>query len=346
MAIGINSILSERYQILEFIGQGGMASVYRAYDMTLQRDVAVKTLHKEFTGNPAFRQRFQQEARSAANLSHPNIVTVFDFGKHEEHYFIIMEWIKGTDLKTFLLQTSCLSDVQIVDLMTQICFGVGFAHRAGLVHCDLKPQNILLTADFRIKITDFGISRALGSIHPEERTETVWGSPQYLAPELVTGGPPSPASDVYALGVIAYEMFTGKLPFTHPDTKKLMEMHLHNPVPPPSKQNPAIATSIEQIILKVLSKEPAARYRTADQFGRVLLAFGKSEGLDTNDSNGPLSQFLETVDLPAVPVSLPDGNVDWLAVSLGLLAFLAVGGLIPLWLWTCLLYPQCPILIQ
>src|SRR4030042_2936362 len=169
-----------------------MALVYPARDLTLQREVAVKALRDDLAHEPPFQARFLQEARAAANLLHPNIVTIYDFGHDASRYFLVMEYVQGTDLKTYLRRRGRLTIQEAVELGIQISSGVGYAHRAGLVHCDLKPQNILVSPDGRAKITDFGIARALASIEPDETSEVVWGGPQYLAPEQAAGGPPPP----------------------------------------------------------------------------------------------------------------------------------------------------------
>jgi len=174
-------LIANRYWILSHLGSGGMAEVYHAQDKNLLRDTAVKLLHTDLSRNPQFLERFQQEARAAANLSHPNLVTVFDFGTDGEAAFLVMEYIEGQDLKGYIRQHAPLPIPEAVRLMQQICSGAGYAHRAGLVHCDLKPQNILLTMDGRAKIADFGIARTLADINPEEQSDIVWGSPQYLA---------------------------------------------------------------------------------------------------------------------------------------------------------------------
>jgi len=327
------TLIGGRYQVLRRLGVGGMADVFLARDLNLQREVAVKVLRRDFTEDAAFRVSFLQEARAAANLSHPNIVTIFDFGHEPGQYYIIMEYIEGTDLKTLLRRRGPMPTQEATGLMTQICDGVGYAHRAGLVHCDLKPQNILISPHGKVKITDFGISRALATIQPDERQETVWGSPQYFSPEQARGGAPSPASDVYSLGVVFYEMLTGRLPFEAASADLLAELHLHAPVTPASHHSPDLPDTLDRILLKVLSKEPAARYRTADQFGRVLENF--------------LSQAVPEAALVAAPAhdlptalqeASPEDRVDWLAAALGLLTLIAVGGLIPLWLWVWLLY--------
>ena len=340
-----HTILSGRYELLGHLGKGGMAFVHHALDKNLQREVAIKILRDSLIEDPEFQARFLQEARSAANLAHPNIVTIYDFGYDNGRYFIVMEYIDGTDLKSLILRDNRLNPEEAVDLMIQISAGVGYAHRAGLVHCDLKPQNILVGHDNRVKITDFGIARALASIRPDEFSEIVWGSPTYFAPEQAAGASPSPASDVYALGIILFEMLTGRPPFVASDPVLLAKLHQVTPPPPLRHLNPAISVTLEQIILKVLSKEPSARYRTADQFGRVLSSFAKQappidqpikvQAADQLQYDHPPHPGVKDVTYPA--------PIDWSAVVLGLLAFIAVGGLIPLWLWVCLLYPTCPL---
>lgn len=343
--ISDHTILSGRYELLGHLGKGGMAYVHHAHDKNLQRDVAIKILRDSLIEDPEFQARFLHEARAAANLAHPNIVTIYDFGYDNRRYFIVMEYVEGTDLKSFILRNNRLATEEAVDLMIQISAGVGYAHRAGLVHCDLKPQNILVGRDNQVKITDFGIARALASIRPDEYSEIVWGSPTYFAPEQAAGASPSPASDVYALGIILFEMLTGRPPFVATDPVLLAKLHQVAPPPPLRHLNPAIPVTLEQIILKVLSKEPSARYRMADQFGRVLSSFARQpqpidQSIHTHSTDPPQNDHPPHSELREVTYPSP---IDWTAVVLGLLAFIALGGLIPLWLWVCLLYPTCPL---
>jgi serine/threonine-protein kinase len=320
-----------------------MANVYRARDLNLQRDVAIKILRSDLIEDPNFRASFLQEARAAANLLHPNIVTIYDFGHDSGQYFIVMEYVEGTDLKTVIRKEGQLPVPEAIDLMIQIGQGVGYAHRAGLVHCDLKPHNVLVSTDGRAKITDFGISRALASISPDERADVVWGSPKYFAPEQASGTAPSPASDVYALGVMMFEILTGTLPFEANSSSELAELHKSAPPPSPRSRNPSISEELELILLKVLSKEPSARYRTADQFARVLsnLAVKVEESERTDPTQEPevghILNFRQPGELEGT------SELDWVAIVLGLIAFLLIGGLIPLWLWVCLRYPSCPL---
>ncbi|MBM3151188.1 MAG: serine/threonine protein kinase [Chloroflexi bacterium] len=331
-------LLNQRYQLLETLGRGGMAVVYRARDLMLERSVAVKVLREDYSSDPVFQERFRQEARAAANLSHPNIVTVHDFGLDAGQLFLVMELVPGMDLKTFLQKRGRFQPEEALKLIVQACAGIGYAHRAGLVHCDVKPQNMLVTPDLRLKVVDFGISRALATIHPNEQSEVVWGSPQYYSPEQASGGAPSPSSDVYSLGVVLYEMLTGELPFTAASSTDLARLHLDTPPPRITHRLPGLSPALEQILLKVLSKEPSARYRTADQLGRVLLNFG--EGRTTQ----PLARAQDSAAAPARPdpsAGQPQAtglSIDWAAVGLGLLALMAVGGLAPFWMWVYFVY--------
>jgi eukaryotic-like serine/threonine-protein kinase len=332
-------LLNNRYQLLEQLGKGGMAIVYRARDTMLERSVAVKVLRESYSRDEAFLSRFRQEAKAAANLSHPNIVTVHDFGLDNGQLFIVMEYIPGTDLKTLILQRGRFTPEEAVPLLIQACAGLGYAHRAGLVHCDVKPQNMLVTPDMRLKVTDFGIARALSTIHPKEQSDVIWGSPQYFSPEQASGAAPSPASDVYSLGVIMYEMLTGSLPFHGNTPAELAHLHIEAEPVPISEMLPDIPPVLEQIQAKVLSKEPSQRYRTADQLGRVLLNFGNSK------ASPALSLTPEVIQPAPVPLPVketsepaPEPEIDWVSVGLGLAALVAVLGLIPFWLWVYFVY--------
>jgi serine/threonine protein kinase len=332
-------LLNNRYIILEQLGKGGMAFVYRARDTMLDRSVAVKVLRENYSRDPAFLDRFRQEAKAAANLSHPNIVTVHDFGLDKEQLFIVMEYVPGTDLKTLIKQRGRFTPEEAVPLLVQACAGIGYAHRAGLVHCDVKPQNMLVTPDMRLKVADFGIARALSTIHPEEQSNVIWGSPQYFSPEQASGTAPSPASDVYSLGVIMYEMLTGSLPF-HADTAtELAKLHIEAEPLPIAEMLPNISPVLEQILTKVLSKEPSQRYRTADQLGRVLLNFGNAKSSPALSLTPEAVSVTTTVPAASgVPAPAPGPEIDWVSVGLGLLTLVAVLGLVPFWLWVYFVY--------
>lgn len=347
-----NSLLGNRYQLQQKIGTGGMATVYLARDLMLERPVAIKLLKHDLSNNPAFRKRFQQEARSAANLSHPNIVTVHDFGFHKGRLFIVMEYLPGQNLKEIIRETGKFSIDEALPIVIQACAGIGYAHRAGLVHCDIKPHNILVTPDQRVKVTDFGIARALSTIQPDEQYDVVWGSPQYFSPEQASGQAPSPASDVYSLGVILYEMLMGRLLFESEDAAELARMHREETPVPLRQIDKSIPVELEQIILKVLSKEPSSRYRTTDQLGRILDTFlhrNQNSGSTADQANSQArnNQRPQPVVPPPItyqpaPVDYDDElvereerfvNADWLTILLGLIAVVALGGLIPFWIF-------------
>jgi len=366
-------LLNKRYRLLSPIGAGGMAVVYKAQDLALGRVVAVKVLREPLTGDPDFLARFQQEARAAANLAHPNIVTVHDFGRDGGRNYIVMEYIEGKDLKSLIKDGSPFRVERALDLVIQMCAGVGYAHRAGLVHCDVKPQNILVTGDGRVKVTDFGIAKALSTLQPGETTDVVWGSPQYYSPEQAAGEAPTPASDVYSIGIVLYEMLAGRLPFVASTQQALAMMHLRDEPPRLTLFNPALPETLERIVHKVLAKEPSARYRTADQLGRILISY-RERGLEATGMHlsvdtpprgtppvfappPPLPEVLpeaptvyrqpvrgeqtvyagRTSSIPPQPDYSPEG-LDWVAVTLGFLAFLAVAGLIPFWAYVASVY--------
>ncbi len=367
-------LLNKRYRLLSPLGSGGMAVVYKAQDLALGRLVAVKILREPLTNDPDFLARFQQEARAAANLAHPNIVTVHDFGRDGGRNYIVMEFIEGKDLKTLIKEGAPFKPDRALDIAIQICAGIGYAHRAGLVHCDVKPQNILVTPDGRVKVTDFGIAKALASLQPGEITDVVWGSPQYYSPEQAAGEAPTPASDVYSIGVVMYEMLAGRLPFVASTQQALAMMHLRDEPPRLTVFNPALPETLERVVHKVLAKEPSARYRTADQLGRILISYrergleltGEQPVADTPAHGAPTVQAAP----PAPPEVLPEAptayrqpvqvaaseptvrsgdqaaepeyrdeeGLDWVAVALGFLAFIAVAGLIPFWAYVASVY--------
>lgn len=375
--MGTQPLLNRRYKIVEQLGAGGTALVFKAQDLSLSRVVAVKVLRESLTSDSEFLNRFQQEARAAANLTHPNIVTIHDFGIDGRLYYIVMEYIDGKDLKSIVREKpNGLTIDKALTYGIQMCAGIGYAHRAGLVHCDVKPQNILVTPEGRIKVTDFGIARALATIHPQENNEIVWGSPQYFSPEQAAGEAPTPASDVYSIGVTLYEMLTGRLPFTAQDPQQLALMHLRDQPPALSMYNPRIPTALERIVLKVLAKEPSARYRTADQLGHILISFReqgaaltgtqrptpRSGGASSQAQTRPAASLAQPplastqmrpvsasggyaqAPAPAYTASQPQAAIrpeyvyeannepDWLGIILGIIAVVAVVGLIPLWL--------------
>ncbi|MCD4801716.1 MAG: protein kinase [Anaerolineales bacterium] len=325
-------VLNDRYQLDKQLGEGGMAIVYQASDLMLERTIAVKILRKDFSKSKAFQERFKEEARAAANLTHPNIVTVHDFGFDNDRLFIVMEHVPGTDLKQIIKKSGALPADHASRLFIQACAGIGYAHRAGLVHCDIKPHNMLVTPDHRLKVTDFGIARALASVKHDEQSQAIWGSPAYFSPEQAAGRAPSPASDVYSLGIVLFEMLTGELPFTDPSPQELALLHRYEAPPSAREMNPEISAELEEIIVKVLSKEPSSRYRTADQLGRIVISF--TEMLDSQIQVEIPAPLPEDKDLQAI-LNLENKKTSkqWLTILLGLLSLITVGGLIPFWIW-------------
>jgi serine/threonine-protein kinase len=340
-------LLNNRYELLELLGSGGMAQVYKSKDLMLERLVAIKILKPEYSTNPMVQVRFRQEAKAIANLSHPNIVTVHDFGFDQKQLFIVMEYLSGQNLKQLIKKNGYYDPGDALPTMIQICAGLGYAHRAGIVHCDVKPHNVIVTSDHRVKVTDFGIARAISGINPDEQNEVIWGSPLYFSPEQAGGKAPSPASDVYSAGVVFYEMLTGRPPFVAKTAESLARLHREAVPGDPALVNEKISPQLNQVILKVLAKEPSSRYRTADQFGKVLTAVYEQEFIQGNIEDpirNSKSQIQPSAGGKVHPSSEPEAkSVDWATLALTLFALLAVGGLFPLWLaiilkWVNIIY--------
>ncbi len=334
------TILNNRYLLLATIAGGGMAVVYKAQDRLLNRVVAVKVLRPEYASDPAFLASFRQEAQAAANLTHPNVVTIYDVGQDQDRHYIVMEHVEGRDLKTIIREEAPFSIGRALDITIDVCAGVGFAHRAGIVHCDLKPQNVLISPDGRVKVTDFGIARAFSQIVPRE-VETVWGTPHYFAPEQAAGELTTPASDVYSIGIMLFEMLTGRLPFDASDHATLAMMHMRQEPLPLHRLNPQVPLQLEQIVRKVLAKEPSARYRSAEHLGRILAGYQQGASQVTGFQPitvppVPAPVAAERIAPPAAsrrarPYPREERGSDWQLWFLGAVAALAVLGLIPLW---------------
>ena len=329
-------VLNNRYRLVELIGSGGMAVVYRGQDTLLQRRVAIKVLRESFAGDPAFLARFQREAQAVAGLSHPNIVTVYDVGQDGDRHYIVMEYVDGQDLKTLIRQKGHLSIDEALRIAIDVSAGVGHAHKADLIHCDIKPQNVLVTQGGRAKVTDFGIARALSESGLTE-SETVWGSPLYFSPEQAAGDPPTPASDVYSVGVMMYEMLSGSPPFHAEKPAALALMHMREEPAPLAVRNPQVPPQLEWIIRKVMAKEPSARYRTADQLGHVLEEYRKhGEQVTGWQPATAASEYALPADSRASKAkpaaTLSEETLDRLTWILGGTALISVVGLLVLWL--------------
>jgi serine/threonine-protein kinase len=265
-------ILGDRYELQEPIGRGGMATIYRAVDLRMGRVVAVKILREVYSNDPKFVTRFQREARSASLLQHPNIVQVFDYGHSGETYYIVMEFIEGTDLRAYLKRQGRLTNERAIVIAHDVALGLGAAHKRGIVHRDVKPQNILLNDEGLVKLTDFGIASVYKEADAERLTTTgmTLGTVQYYAPEQAQGEVVTPSADIYALGIVMYEMLAGRTPFDGDTPVAVAMRHIQDLPDPPSRYNPNIAPMLERIILRCLEKDPRDRYRDGDTLALAL----------------------------------------------------------------------------
>jgi serine/threonine-protein kinase len=267
----INTLFDGRYRVLRKLGSGGMANVYLAEDEELGRRVAVKILNDRYANDDLFIERFRREAKSAAGLSHPNIVSIYDRGEAEGTYYIAMEVIEGRSLKELMMTREALPIDTAIGYAKQLLEALRFAHRHGIIHRDIKPHNVLVSADQhakanepRLKVTDFGIARHGASQMTE--AGSIMGTAQYLSPEQARGAPVTAASDLYSAGVVLYEMLTGKVPFTGDSAIEIAMKHVNDLPAPPSALRPEIPTELDQIVLRALAKDPGERYQSAEEF--------------------------------------------------------------------------------
>lgn len=311
-------IIKGRYRVLEKISSGGMADVYLGYDITLDRRVAVKVMHSKLAQEENFVSRFRREAQAAANLNHPNIVSVYDWGEENGTYFIVMEYIEGDTLKYLVSKKGALEVPFAIDITKQVARALSFAHKNDVVHRDIKPQNIIITHDGMVKVMDFGIARAKSSSLTD--TGTVMGSVHYLSPEQAQGLPATEVSDIYSLGVIMYEMLTGNIPFEGDSAVSVALKHANETPAKPSAFNPSIPAELEAIILKAIAKDPFDRYQSADELiadlkrleeGRTVEALGKS--------------YEKTVVLKPSELKLPKRRASLWAIVASLLVLLFLG---------------------
>lgn len=254
--------INDRYQIIRTIGEGGMANVYLAYDTILDRNVAVKILRGDLANDEKFVRRFQREAISASSLNHPNIVEMYDVGEDDGKYFIVMEYLEGQTLKSLIKKRGHLSLAEVIDIMLQLTSGIACAHDSYIIHRDIKPQNVLILEDGTVKITDFGIAMALNS-NELTQTNSVMGSVHYLPPEQANGSGATIKSDIYSLGILMYELLTGKLPFKGENAVEIAIKQMRDPIPSVCEFNPEIPQSVENVILKAAAKNPKNRYENA-----------------------------------------------------------------------------------
>ena len=271
MAIERDTVFGGRYVVQSQVGTGGMATVYRGLDKTLDRLVAIKVMLSRYAQDPAFAARFKQEAQAAAALQSPYIVSVYDWGKEGDTYYIIMEYLRGTDLKTGIQTHGAIAPRKVAQIGAQVCSALSVAHRHDIIHRDIKPQNIMIQPNGDAKVMDFGIARAKNS-HLTQ-TNSVLGTAHYVSPEQAQGKELGPTSDLYSLGVVMYEASTGKLPFDGDDAVSVALKQVNEEPIPPSEINPNIPDDFEAIIMKCMAKDPAQRFQSADELRRVLNNF-------------------------------------------------------------------------
>ena len=268
----VGELIAKRYELEELVGAGGMSSVYRAHDSLLERHVALKVMHEQLITDGDHVERFRREARLAAQLSHPNIVTVIDRGEQEDRQFIVFEYVEGENLKSLIVREAPLPEREAVELALQIAEGLAFAHANGLVHRDVKPQNVLLTEDGRAKVTDFGIARSIDVHRGLTRTGTVMGTSDYISPEQARGGPVDACSDIYSLGAVLYELLTGEVPFPGENFVSVAMRHLNEPVPSVRGQRPDVSPRLDAAVQSAMAKDPDDRYPSMDAFAAELRA--------------------------------------------------------------------------
>ncbi len=276
-------VYSGRYELTHLVARGGMAQVYRAMDLQLDRPVALKVLFPELSVDRTFVERFRREAQAAANLSHPNIVPVFDWGEDDGSYFIVMEYIDGRPLSAVLRDPQPLPPRQIATIGAGVAAALAFAHRHGVVHRDVKPGNVLITPEGDVKVTDFGIARAVNTEESLTQTGAVMGTAAYFSPEQAEGKGVDSRSDIYSLGVVLYEMSVGKPPFTGDSPVAVASKHVRDTPVLPRAANPAVPAALEAVIMKAMAKDPDDRYRSAEELRADLLRFADGRPVEAGD---------------------------------------------------------------
>lgn len=306
MTIEPGIVINDRYEIRQRIGRGGMASVWEADDRVLGRTVAVKILSDRYASDPDFVERFRREASAAAKLSHPNIVAVFDRGEFEGNYYIVMEYLPGPDLKGIIREQGPLNPRNAVDAALQILAALAAAHKRDVIHRDVKPQNVMVAEDGRLKVTDFGIARA-GDEVEMTAAGSVIGTAQYLSPEQARGNDVTTASDCYSVGIVLYEMLTGRVPFDGDTPVAVAMRQVNEPPVAPRLLVPAIPDDLNDVVMHALEKRPGARYRTAEEFTDALLAV--RDRLPASDQR---TAILAPIDTPTrvLPSSPPPRSAE------------------------------------
>ena len=301
MAVHVGELIVGRYELEELVGEGGMSSVYRAYDTVLERRVAIKVLHEHFSRDPEYVERFRREARAIARLAHPNVVTVIDRGEWEGRQFIVFEHVAGDNLKAVIVREGPLPVDTAVRLACQIGRALAFAHQLGIVHRDVKPHNVLIDANGTAKVTDFGIARALDTDEALTATGTVLGTGQYLSPEQANGERGDEYSDQYSLGVVAYELLTGEPPYTGDNLMAVAMRHVRDPVPSVRDRRPEVPGRVDAIVAKAMAKRPEDRFASM----AALTAALESCVTETGDEARSQEQDEDTGVIPPRPLAAP-----------------------------------------
>lgn len=299
-----HTVLADRYELLSHLARGGMADVFEARDVLLGRRVAVKMLHSQYATDEAFVRRFRREAQAAANLNHPNIVGIFDWGQEAGTYFIVMELVEGRSVRDVLRSEGPLLPRRAVEIAAEVAAALSVAHRAGVIHRDIKPGNIMLTKDGMVKVTDFGIARAWDDSSELTRTGAVIGTATYFSPEQAQGVPADERSDLYSLGVVLYELLCGHPPFSGESPVSVAYQHVSTAVSAPSALNSDVSPDLDRIVLHALDKNPATRYQSAEEIRQDLLLFLGGESPTAVSPDAP-TQMMPPVGLPPA-TSSPD----------------------------------------
>ncbi|MDP4082989.1 MAG: Stk1 family PASTA domain-containing Ser/Thr kinase [Bacillota bacterium] len=304
----IGKRINGRYKVMEMIGGGGMANVYLAHDMILDRNVAVKMLRLDLTNDEEFIRRFHREAQSATSLNHPNIVNIYDVGEEDDLYYIVMEYVDGETLKQYIQHNSPLRVEEAIGIMRQLTSAISHAHQNAIIHRDIKPHNILVDRKGNVKITDFGIAMALSSTSITQ-TNSVLGSVHYLSPEQARGGMANKKSDIYSLGIVMFELLTGRLPFSGESAISIALKHLQSETPSVRRWNPSIPQSVENIVLKATAKDPFHRYNNVEEMGEDLRTALNPERLDEPKFVVPID-IEATKAIPVITNDRPLQNLD------------------------------------
>lgn len=305
----IGHILDERYRIIKTIGGGGMANVYLAEDLILHRKVAIKMLRIEFANDDEFIARFDREAQSATSLSHPNIVNIYDVGDEEHLLYMVMEYVEGMTLKEYIQRFGPIAVPEAISIMKQITAAINNAHEHNIVHRDIKPQNILMDKDGQIKVTDFGIAIAISSTALTQ-TNSILGSVHYLSPEQARGGMATKKSDIYSLGIVFFELLTGRLPFSGHSAVSIALKHLQTDTPSVKDFNPDIPQSVENIVLKATAKDPFHRFQTVKEMGQSLVEALNPNKMDEEKYTPPQEVGEETKAIPIITDIPQTNNLD------------------------------------